>query len=125
MSTWNNLRTWNTAHFCVTLDWTWEDYPDLSWDDTGEVTAKLESGEYGNYTFRVRVTCDGREVAADYLGNSIYADPMEFAREHLGLAALRREHGKNYGCYFTDMMHNAISEARKALCNPPRVRCAA
>jgi hypothetical protein len=124
-TTWNNIRTWKTARFTVTLDWAWEDSPDLSWDDTGEVIAQLESGELGNYTFRVLVSCDGREIGSDYLGNSIYADPEEFYLEHIGIAAKAREAGQNFGVYFTDMMHGAIAEARKALCNPPRVRCAA
>lgn len=120
---WNNIRTWKTARFTVTLDWAWEAYPDLSWDETGEVTAKLNSGEWGNYTFRVRVACDGNEIGTDYLANSIYADPEEFYREHIGIGARAREDGRNYGCYFSAMMHSAIAEARKALCNPPRVRC--
>lgn len=125
MQHWTNIRTWKTARFAVTLDWTWEDNPDLSWDDTGEVTEKINSGEWGNFTFRVRVTCDGREVGADYLGNSIYADPEEFYREHIGIRAKARAKGVNYGCYFTDMMHTAIADAREALRYPPRIRCAA
>lgn len=122
MSEWHNLRTFKTARFTVTLDWTWEDYPDLSWDDTGEVREKIESGEWGNYTFRVRVLCDGNEIAADYLGNSIYADPAEFSREHIGIAALNRRDNCRYGCPFADMMKSAIHDARKALRDPPRVR---
>lgn len=122
MSTkWNTIKSWNAGRFNVSLAWAWEDYPDLSWDETGEVLAKCESGEFGVYTYRVLVTCDGREVGSDYLGNSIYADPTEFYREHIGV----KHAGENVGCYFTDMMHSAISEARKTLCNPPKVRCAA
>lgn len=122
---WNNVRTWKTARFTVTLDWTWEDDPDLSWDETGETAEKIESGEWTNCTFRVRVLCDGNEVGADYLGNSIYADPEEFYLEHIGIRAKARAAGVNFGCCFTDMIASAIAEARKALCNPPRIRCAA
>lgn len=122
MSKWNNLWKFSTARFTISLDWEWEDWPDISWDDTGEVRAKLESGEWGNYTFRVRVTCDGREVAADYLGNSIYADPAEFHRAHFGIRPKSRIDGCNYGTYFTDMVRQAIGETRKALNNPPRLR---
>lgn len=125
MSRWTNIKTWNTKRFTVTLDYEWEEYPDLSWDKTGETVAKIESGEWGNYCFCVRVMADGREIATNYLGNSIYADPTDFYREHIGVAAKSRAAGVNYGCYFTDMMHEAIREARKALCNPPRIRCAA
>lgn len=120
---WNNVWKFETARFAVSLDWQYEESPDLSWDDEGDTIAKLESGELGNFTFRVCVTCDGREVGSDYLGNSIYADPADF-RDHLGLAAKSRADGCNYGSYFTDMVSQAISEARQALCNVPRLRCA-
>jgi hypothetical protein len=119
-----NMETiwqFKTRRFRVVLAWEWEDYPDISWDDTGEVRAKLESGEWGNYAFSVKVYCDGREIAADYLGNSIYADPKEF-RDHFG----RKKNGvSQYGSYFSDMVFEAISEARKALSNVPRLRNAA
>ena len=124
MTKWNNIRTWETTNFRVTLDWQREEYPDLSWDDSGEVIANLQSGEWGNYTFRVLVTCDGREIGSDYLGNSIYADPEQFYLEHIGIAAKSRADGQNYGCYFTDMLTGAINEARKTLRKSPRVRSA-
>lgn len=124
MAHWNSLWRFETKRFIVTLDWEWEEYPDLSWDDDGEVLKRCESGEYGVYTFRVRVLCDGREVACDHLGNSIYADLREFYQEHIGLAALRRADGHNYGCYFSDMVRTAIGEARKALADLPRLRVA-
>lgn len=111
----NVLREFNTANFQVVLSWEWEDYPDVSWDDTGEVREKLESGEWGNFCFGVHVYLNGSEVAADYLGNSIYADPMEFAREHIGLAAKHRADGCNYGCYFPDMLRTALNEARSTV----------
>lgn len=111
----NVLREFNTANFHTVLSWDYEDCPDLSWDDTGEVLEKLNSGEWINVTFAAHVYLNGTEVAADYLGNSIYADPMEFAREHIGLAAKRRADGRNYGCYFPDMLRTALGEARKAV----------
>lgn len=121
-STWNNLWKFETKRFVVALDWAWEDYPDLSWDETGETREKCESGEWGVYTFRIRVLLDGREIAADHLGNSIYADPVEFYREHIGIAALSRRDGRNYGCYFSDMLRQSVSDARKALIDVPRLR---
>lgn len=124
MSKWHNVWSFRTARFVVTLDWTYDDDADLSWDETGETQAKIESGEWGVFTFRVRVTCDGREVGCDYLGGSVYADPAEF-RDHVGLAVKCRADGRNYGSYFTDMTREAIREARKSLCNAPRLRCAA
>ncbi len=111
----NVLREFNTAHFRIVLSWDWEDCPDLSWDETGETIEKLNSGEWGNYTFAVHVYLNGQEVAADYLGNSIYADPLEFAREHVGLAAKSRADGCNYGAYFPDMLRTALNETRQAV----------
>ena len=113
-----------TARFRVVVDCDWESDPDLSWDETGETREKIESGEWGNYCFRARLFCDGREIATDYLGNSIYADPVEF-RDHIGLAIKSRADGHNYGSYFTDMVRSVIAKGRKALCDVPRLRCPA
>lgn len=113
----------NTKRFSIDLAWDYENDVDISWDDTGETAEKLQSGEWTCALFRVRVRCDGRTVGEDYLGNSIYANVSEF-RDHIGLAAKARADGHNYGSYFTDMVHSAIGEARKALCNAPKVRCA-
>lgn len=95
---------------------------DLSWDDTGEVAGKLQSGEYEAFDSAVVVYWKGAEVGADYLGQSIYADPREFFVEHIGLAAKSRADGCNYGSYFPDMVREAIGEARKALVDVPRIR---
>lgn len=74
-----------TARFAVV--WTISDCYDLdlSWDESGEVAEKLESGEYQAFDSAVTVYLDGREIAADYLGQSIYADPADF-RDHVGLS---------------------------------------
>jgi hypothetical protein len=116
MTDWNNLRTFKTKQFRVTVDWTWEEYPDLSWDETGEVLTKCESGEWGVYLFRVQVTYRGDEIGRDYLGNSVYADPADFATEH--------RHGG--GACFPDMVRTAIAEARHTLTRArPYIRTAA
>jgi hypothetical protein len=109
---WTTIRCFHTARFSVSLQWAWEDYPDLSWDDNGSIRADIERGKLGVYTFRVVVLCDGREVGADYLGNSVYADPADFGSEHRAGTS-----------YFSDMVTQAITEARKALCGVPRLRC--
>ena len=113
-----------TANFTVSLAWEWEAEPDLSWDETGEVAEKLNTGEWGNYTFQVRVADSaGHTLAEDYLGNSIYADPAEFidhrqcGRENRRLAAEGRE--GRCGSYFKDMVRSAVSEARREQ-NRPR-----
>jgi hypothetical protein len=86
------------------------------------VAAKIDSGEWGNFIFRAAVYCDGRCITEDFLGNSVYADPMEF-RDHVGLAAKSRADGCTYGSYFKDMVRTVVSDARDVLCAAPRMRC--
>jgi hypothetical protein len=95
---------------------------DLSFDDSGEVTAALESGDMVAFQTKVAVYYHGAEIGADYLGGSIYREPREFFREHIGLAAKSRADGCNYGAYFPDMVREAISEARKHFADMPRLR---
>ena len=95
---------------------------DFSFDESGETQAKVESGEWEVFQTAVRVYLRDAEISADYLGGSIYSDPREFFREHIGLAARSRADGRNYGCYFPQMVREAISEARKALADMPRMR---
>ncbi len=110
----SRLWSFRTARFRVELGVQDETYPDLSWDETGETQTKVANGEWGCFDFRVRVLLDGREIARDAIGNSVYADPREFWEEHFGIAALRRKTGRNVGCYFSDMVRQAIADARKA-----------
>lgn len=115
----NPIWTFRTKRFAVSLACAGNLYCDLSWDETGEAAAKIESGEWSSFSFRVSVALDGYEVGVVYLGDSIYADPAEF-RDHIGAQ------GK-YGSYFTDMVHEACREARQnvtALSPLPRLRAA-
>ena len=114
MNSFDTLWTFNTKRFSVVLECELEQDADISWDDTGEVAEKLESGEWTNFCFRVRVLFDGNDIACNYLGNSIYADPADF-RDHIG------SKGK-WGSYFSDMVHQSIDEARKYLGNVPKLR---
>ena len=115
MTHYDNIWIFKTARFAVTLDCTEETDPDLSWSEDGEVLRQLEAGLLYNLCFRVRVTLDGGEVGADYLGNSVYADPAEF-RDHFGCKP------KGYSSYFTDMVREAIAQARKNVKPAPRLR---
>jgi hypothetical protein len=104
-----------TKNFIVRMSCEYdEEATDLSWDETGEVAEKLESGEWSVYTFHAEVIerATGATIGEDYLGDSIYANPEDF-RDHIGLAIKSRASGRNYGSYFTDMIREAISEARK------------
>ena len=121
-------RIWSfdTARFSVVLECEDERDPDTSWADD-ETLANLESGCWVNACFAVRVFMDGVEVASSYLGNSIYAEVADFRREHITYAVdvrAARERGVSMGSYFPEMVREAIAEARKTLCNAPRMRCA-
>lgn len=104
--TWDKLWERKTKAFRVVLDCTQEPEPDLSWDEDGETQAKINAGEWGCYLFRVTVyDASGADIGSDHLGNSVYADPQDFAKER--------------GGYFSDMIGEACREARKFY-NQPR-----
>lgn len=104
-----------TKRFVVT--WAIEPDPDTdtSFDETGETAAKVASGEWTAFMSKVTVTLDGKEVGADYLGESIYADPSTF-RNHIGSKGA-------HGSYFVDMVKTAIDQARNYVHQePPYIR---
>lgn len=105
---WDTLWTFKTPHFTINWDVAPEDDLDLSWDDTGEVRDKLERGVYSAFQSRMIVYCDGAEVGTDYLGGSVYENVRDF-RDHFGM------NGKGHGSYFSDMVREAIREARASV----------
>jgi hypothetical protein len=112
------LWTFRTKRFQVSLNWDYDVDFDISFDDTNETAEKLESGEWTCAMFHVSVALDGIELGSSYLGNSIYADLADF-RDHIGMNA------RGHGSYFSDMVREAVAEARAHLCQAPRLRCAA
>ena len=112
------LWTFKTRNFAVKLACEDERDPDLSWADQ-ETLDKLDSGEWVNLCFRVTVEHEGRVIGSDYLGNSIYADPRDFASEHRDPDPSNRNcssHPERRIChYFPGMISEAISEARQTL----------
>lgn len=105
-------------------------------DESGEIQAKLDSGEYVAFDSAVTVELDGVEIAADYLGGSVYdretvsefwtghrdSDPM-----NRNCSLMRAAKGGNVciGHYFPDMVAQAVAEARAhiAALNPvPYIR---
>ena len=85
---------------------------DISWDETGEVLAKLQSGEFTAFDSTIKVFYQGNEVGSDHLGESIYSDVMDFRREAIG----------NGAAYFRDMVSYAIEQARETLRRSPYIR---
>jgi hypothetical protein len=113
-----------TANFVIRALIEPDDDLDLSWDDSGETAANLNSGLWEAFQTEITVSFRGTEIAADYLGGSVYERPADFFKEHYGLAAKSRADGCNYGAYFPDMVRTAIGEARKALAAMPKIRAA-
>lgn len=101
--------TFRTRYFSVTLCFSPCDDLDLSWDETGETREGLLSGELSAFDARVAVYYKGQMVAADYLAQCIYSGLEDFKR----------------GGYFTDMVRQACSEARRTLADRPKLRRAA
>lgn len=94
-------------------------------DENGETQAALDSGELVAFDSRVVVYLDGEEIAADYLGSSVYKDgeESEFWTAHRDVnpmnrncSIMRSAHpaGPRVSIchYFPDMVREAIGEAR-------------
>lgn len=101
-----------TARFTIVCECMPETEPDISWADQ-ETLDNLESGLYVNCCFAVRVILDDREITAEYLGNSVYENVLDFVTAH--------RNGER-GHYFPDMVREAISTARATLRDAPIVR---
>lgn len=104
------LWSFKTKHF--TISWTIEDD---ALDTAGmakslarKCRSKVDSGEWTCFLSEITVTHTktGAVLGEAYLGNSIYEDPTEF-RDHFGM------NKKGYGSYFSQMVRDAVAEARK------------
>ncbi|WP_420408682.1 hypothetical protein [Hoeflea sp.] len=134
--TYETVWTFNTARFSVSLEIAQECGFQYDGDDeTGETQAALDSGDLVAFDSRVVVRLDGREVAADHLGASVYRadDVAAFWTAHRdkdpmnrNCEAMRAARGQNVLIchYFPDMVRIAISEAREALTSLPALRAA-
>lgn len=91
---------------------------DLSWDETGEVSEKINNGFYMVFCAKAAVFLDGKEIASDYLSQCIYENLSDF-KDNLGIAKTP------YGSYFSAMVRAVIEEAREYLdkpCDKPTMR---
>jgi hypothetical protein len=97
------IRTFNTAHFTVTVDAIEEFDADMSWDEDGSVMRQIDHGELVLFCARVRVTHDVLgTIGDDYLGDCICETYAAFEDHRGGIG----------GSYFADMVRTAISAAR-------------
>jgi len=108
------IREWKLRNFTVRVRAEEDNDLDLSWDEDGRVRASLESGKFMAFGVVVTVFCRGAEVGQDSLWNCIYESPRAFM-DHLGIREHNRQTGHNCGSYFSDMVRNAISEARNSV----------
>lgn len=102
-------KTWEfkTAEFTLTLS-AEQDYElDLSWDETGETLAALESGRFVAFVARVRLEHDSGITADDYLGGCIYESVDAFRLE---------------GGYFRDMVRAVCADMRASLARAGAVK---
>jgi hypothetical protein len=116
-----------TERFTIVATAETEYDPDLSWDETGEVTEKIEAGEWELFCAKVADVLDGREIATDYLGNCVYVSADDFARGHRdpdpmnrNCSAMRAARGNVSIChYFPGMVSEAVAYARNYLKDNP------
>jgi hypothetical protein len=78
-----NIRKFQTQNFSVSVDAEYDWDTDLSFDDSGEVQRKLESGDLISFQVAVTVTHNetGLELGADYLCGCIY-ESIEAFQDH-------------------------------------------
>jgi hypothetical protein len=93
-----------------------EDFPDFSWDETGETQKMIERGDLLCFTVKTTLSFRGMKIAEDYLGNCIHENTRGF-RDNLGIS----KH-KGVGSYFSDMVRSVISEGRKTLSEIPKLK---
>lgn len=106
----DTLWTFETARCRVVFraDYECADLSDFTPEGRREIAEKLDDGDLVCFTAEIAVYVDGVERGAAYLGNCIYGNPAEF-RDHVGM------NGKGYGSYFSQMVREAIAEAREAV----------
>lgn len=113
------IRKFRTENFTVVMEALPENDLDLSFDDTGEVAEKLDSGEYIAFVAHAYVLGpNGEKLAEDYLGGCIY-ESLEAFMDHRECGRQNREREASgetgrCGSYFTDMIHTVCQEARAA-----------
>jgi hypothetical protein len=111
------IREFRTRNFVITVTAVTDDDVDVSFDETGEIARKLQSGEL--MAFGVEVTAHHKEfgdVAEESLWGCIYESPDEF-QDHRACGRRTRElraQGSKAVCgsYFSDMVRTVCTEAR-------------
>jgi hypothetical protein len=131
METLGLIREFETENFIVRMSAEEESDLDLSWDKDGSTLKGLESGKYIAFVAHAEVIHKetGTVLGEDYLSNCIYKSFDDFA-DHRACGRQNRKLAKQNkagrcGSYFADMIHEAISEARKQAKEYQALRCRA
>lgn len=117
-----------TARFTVALEIMPEDMDPADSFQFEEDIDAIRNGDVEWFQARVSVYLDGQCVAWDCLGGCAYKTVREFYTAHRDADPANRNcaatNAKHRIChYFPGMVKEAIAEARKHLCDAPRVRC--
>lgn len=111
----DTIWQFKTARFLIALEVTPElEPPDGQFDDRQTIDDIL-SGRVEWFTARVSVYLGGLRVGYDTLGCCAYVFADEFRTAHIGYKG---------GDYFTDMVREAVREARRRCRAVPRMRAA-
>lgn len=115
----NVMREFHTPNYIVRATAEEEYDLDLSFDEDGSVRDGIESGRFIVFCAHVEVIHrpTGATLGEDYLGNCIYESFDDFM-DHRACGRQNRKWAKQgksgqCGSYFSDMIHEAIAEARK------------
>ena len=104
------MWSFRTRHF--TVNWfIQDDVLDTSFMEkslAARCRRNVDSGKWQCFMSEIQVVHNGTGICLGEanLGNSIYKNPAEF-RDHFGMNA------KGHGSYFSDMVREAIAEARE------------
>jgi hypothetical protein len=112
----NIIREFNTKNFRVVVEALPEDDLDLSFDEDGEIKAKIDKGELEAFCVRAVASFKGAELAEDFLGGCIDETPRAFM-DHIGIKNYVPPGGQagQCGSYFADMVATVCKDARAEL----------
>lgn len=103
MSIWQPIWSFETARLRIACEITPEDIDPADHFEFEEDIEPIKSGACDWFIARVRVSLDGREIGADYLGGCTYTNARDFVT------------GVHRNGYFRDMVREAVRQARRNL----------
>ncbi len=121
------IRKFRTANFTVIVDAVEDECPDLSFDESGEVAADIDSGKLTLFCARARVIHKHLgKISEDFLGGCIY-ESLESFMDHKECGATNRKFKQagdpaRCGSYFAQMLANVCAEARQSIKRAQTIR---